>query len=652
MKKILTAISVALLVTGCARDDQWQEESKPAGNGNFTLIVGMADASASRSAQGNEDFVAAPWLGEDADDPQSRTSFMNGITSFQAGDAIGINRLIVNDGTKMPENHRFVTEGEKSGAPAIFTLASDGAGLLAGGTYDAYYPYEDPDPRLSDGAIYFSQRYTQTQSADGDAGHLADLDRLHGVAVMPIDSKPSSFLFEHVMALLEFHVTLSGVDASDLPELRRIAILCEDSALPFCNGIKANRVIYGVDNNNNRGPIVLKANHAFTSTADTYTGWMTIVPNPHGGNQTIKVKVYTSKGVVSREKKIPADGFKRGVRYITNFDFDMTLASLSWDALFVAPPSSQINTAARKIVVRNAEELAWIAAVSNGDALDLPEGLTSSFEGWTIEMGASIDLSRCPWTPISTFKGVFDGRNDLGYKISELNINGGSLQDQGFISQLYGTIRNTTIASGSVTGYQTIGSFVGKMLNLNGLIEGCINEGCVVFATASSLGMAGGISGGGSGIIRGCVNRVQVNARLGGGIAGPMNTPQMIACLNLGNVSYGISYKSSDASYVVASINGGETSYNKINKDFCDNCFYYKTGSTGSPASSTGFAAGPDPLKPALPGSPEVQGFGITSADIASMNATIENSYSDKAGGWRWSTTLRNDLGYPVAVKQ
>lgn len=80
-----------------------------------------------------------------------------------------------------------------------------------------------------------------------------------------------------------------------------------------------------------------------------------------------------------------------------------------------------------------------------------------------VELKANIDLAGEAWTPIGTtespFNGNFNGNNNT---ISNLVVNGGSSNDQGFFGRTNnGTIKNLTIENAKVSGYLNVGVVVG-----------------------------------------------------------------------------------------------------------------------------------------------------------------------------------------------
>ena len=171
-----------------------------------------------------------------------------------------------------------------------------------------------------------------------------------------------------------------------------------------------------------------------------------------------------------------------------------------------------------------------------------------------------IDLSGYSWEPIggtssfdeTTFWGHIDGGGHSLFNMNVTKDGTAGYFTAGFVSQLEaeGSIRRLTIASGSVTGYASVGAFAAIC---SGVIEDCTNHASVV-ATASMSGYAGGIAGylrqsllGGDSNQRitrcvnyGSVSASNVNGMVAGGIVASAYLNSTIEqCANLGAVNAG-----------------------------------------------------------------------------------------------------------------
>ena len=156
----------------------------------------------------------------------------------------------------------------------------------------------------------------------------------------------------------------------------------------------------------------------------------------------------------------------------------------------------QENSATKEYTITTAAELAGLAQLVNDG--------TDTFQGWTITLGASIDLADYNWTPIgkngAPFKGIFDGQNN-SYTISNLSINGETLTNAGLFGVLNtpGVIKNVTIENASVTAKSEAGALIGT--SHTGTLENCTVTGTVSITANYKVG---GLSGGGYADITSC----------------------------------------------------------------------------------------------------------------------------------------------------
>ncbi|HWP80822.1 MAG TPA: GLUG motif-containing protein [Candidatus Acidoferrum sp.] len=203
--------------------------------------------------------------------------------------------------------------------------------------------------------------------------------------------------------------------------------------------------------------------------------------------------------------------------------------------------------------VTTAGELAWVAQyVNNGDG---------DFDGYTIKLGADIDLSAHYWAPIggsNPFRGNFDGN---GYRISGLTISG-ALKHAGLIGwAYYNTVEDVEldgvsievtyggeyVYTGGLAGRSSGASFincsvagdvsltagnynaycgglVGKQ-EYGGSIEGCSVSGTVTASMNMLETYCGGLAGS---IMDACVSDCEVSAEVGtsadylGGLVGAL----------------------------------------------------------------------------------------------------------------------------------
>ena len=206
-----------------------------------------------------------------------------------------------------------------------------------------------------------------------------------------------------------------------------------------------------------------------------------------------------------------------------------------------------------KYTIRTAEELAYFAQLVNGG---------NDFSGKTVTLARDIDLSavchpadeengidEASWTPIGdgseiwdwsiypplitcSFEGEFDGQ---GHTVSKLHAVQGQTQYVGLFGYVVdGTIKNLVV-SGAVSGDED--AFGGSIVGCadGGIIKGCVNKANV------ESGYAGGIVGkiGNAGTVVECQNIGEVKGNKAGGIAGAIESyiPEQVEitnCLNTG----------------------------------------------------------------------------------------------------------------------
>jgi uncharacterized protein YjdB len=132
-----------------------------------------------------------------------------------------------------------------------------------------------------------------------------------------------------------------------------------------------------------------------------------------------------------------------------------------------------------------------------GFAVNVKAG--SSYEGYTVTLGADIDLSGYNWIPIGYFTGTFDGGN---YTITNLSINTVNSQHSGLFSYTENaTLKNVTI-SGNINAsdysYLDVGGLIGTAVSTN--ISNCssfvnVTAACTSVTASSGYLKAGSLIG-------------------------------------------------------------------------------------------------------------------------------------------------------------
>lgn len=146
----------------------------------------------------------------------------------------------------------------------------------------------------------------------------------------------------------------------------------------------------------------------------------------------------------------------------------------------------------------------------------------NTYEGQTVTLSASIDLSSVSWTAIGTEEHPFMGTFDGGSKeISGLNMSSEDMY-AGLFGYSGGTIKNlnvTTTSDGIVQMYKKVDgvtkdkrrSYIGIIAAYNkGTIESCTVEGLISSRNEYSFIGAGGIAGYNEGTINSCTNKARL----------------------------------------------------------------------------------------------------------------------------------------------
>ena len=109
--------------------------------------------------------------------------------------------------------------------------------------------------------------------------------------------------------------------------------------------------------------------------------------------------------------------------------------------------------------ITSAEGLAWIRNYTNS----LPNQSTG-MNGYTVKLGADIDLNNESWTPMNNNSGVFDGNN---FTVSNLKVDLTTTNTDasaGLFSTGRGTVKNLTIDGADVKGNYKVGAVAGDGL--------------------------------------------------------------------------------------------------------------------------------------------------------------------------------------------
>lgn len=203
--------------------------------------------------------------------------------------------------------------------------------------------------------------------------------------------------------------------------------------------------------------------------------------------------------------------------------------------------------AEKNYVLKSADELMGFCLLANGSI----DGVSKSFNGWTLSLGNSIDLENSEWKPIRSFAGAFDGK---GYEITGLNVNytgddfnsktagmfekldstgkilslavSGSVKADGKINYVGGIVGTTATGSeirfcrsnidvevDATNGSTTILLYGGVAGKVQGAISNCLNEGTITVENINSKNCyIGGVAGQVSSAANLCWNTGSVTA--------------------------------------------------------------------------------------------------------------------------------------------
>ena len=201
--------------------------------------------------------------------------------------------------------------------------------------------------------------------------------------------------------------------------------------------------------------------------------------------------------------------------------------------------------------------------------VDQVNNLSNNFAGKTVTLGANIDLDNMPWTPISGFKGTFDGAK---FTISNLNVAVEGTASAGLFADGIGaTIKNLKLQNVNVNGNWMTGAIIGDGSCVT--ILNCHVNGGSVTSTPHLVGgkyddgnHAGGIVGlltadGGNASVTGCsVTGLTISAyRDVAGIAGTASGDGYIPTISNNEVSYTTIIADQTVDYVIPkAANAGE----------------------------------------------------------------------------------------------
>lgn len=212
----------------------------------------------------------------------------------------------------------------------------------------------------------------------------------------------------------------------------------------------------------------------------------------------------------------------------------------AWAAL--PGPGGGNGTETSPYVITTAEELAWLAGITNYEASQAPTN--EAWRNMHYKLGNDIDLGGYSnWEPIGAFGGVFDGN----YKtISNLTINKFAFDVGlfGSVGRFFvmlptpgytpATVKNLYLSNVNIIGGYGVGGVAG-LNSFGGTVDNCHVTGSVTAISRE----AGGVAGCNYGTLRNCrfTGSVKSNLTVAGGVAGyNVNAGNVQNCQATGSV--------------------------------------------------------------------------------------------------------------------
>ncbi|MCR5131656.1 MAG: BspA family leucine-rich repeat surface protein [Prevotella sp.] len=192
---------------------------------------------------------------------------------------------------------------------------------------------------------------------------------------------------------------------------------------------------------------------------------------------------------------------------------------------------SQIDKFKKTITITTPEELALLAYNVNSVSADNE----LSYEGWTITLGADLNMEDYRWDPIGNslaqnhrFFGTFDG---AGHTIKGLHNDDKTQSYVGLVGINNGTIKNVVLAESKLEGKRTVGAIAGYNRNV---VENCLVKSTTYVTGTDYVGGVvasmynqdkNGLMSETQAQLKGCVSEARVTgADFVGGLIGGLNS--------------------------------------------------------------------------------------------------------------------------------
>ena len=442
MKNIYKSLFLLLLsfVCSCTSDEQFQEATN------------VADEEIIK--------MTAILPGWDIEGDNSRTSITTGSYPtlpnpvWVTGDSIGI----------YPDEGDQLSFRISEGGSNSCTFNGGGWAMKASSSYTAYSPF--------DRAYYYKNKAAlpvsvvgQKQNGNDNSDHLGAYDIQIAKGDKPAQGS-LTFAFERKVALVRMELTAPKATTWTSVSLESDASFTTEAVM---NLSLATPTL--VSKNTSNSVTLALANVETTSDNLGIIAYMMLLPVDLT-NKNLMVKltdnegnVYVSVASITNNK---TNFSANGARWVTANDFK----------LYEKPDYSWYSSQALSYGINTAGQFLAFAKLVNGDA-DALEAVASSatsidFSGKTVVLNEDISLSAyCgsglgSWTPISEFKGTFNGN---GNTISDLYCNHAG--DMG----LFGVLSNATIKNLTVQGEitRTFDGSENTWIKIGGLVASASN---------------------------------------------------------------------------------------------------------------------------------------------------------------------------------
>ena len=320
----------------------------------------------------------------------------------------------------------------------------------AGSTNGKFYGRVYGDSRNLAYSAYPAEFIVTNSAGEVTGFEMTEIDYIEGNTMAPMFGEfvtSKKVEFQHLVGMLK-------VEIDNIPENSTLEV--------FGAGICG------------KADLVINANGEYSLVPEDKTTKIFKIKNIPSGNHTLFVPIYianpNAEGIDAKHIGIKLNGntfkpypfintmvgqvtAKNMPKLVWNENAAASESKLqelkTWDGSAKSEEVTKDNTTG-EYVIDSTEKLLGFASQVNAGV---------SFAGETVTLATNIDLNNQPWTPVSGFKGTFDGQNHI---ISNLTINGEGKIDQGLFGKTTdGEIKNLTVNNAKVSGYLNVGVVAG-----------------------------------------------------------------------------------------------------------------------------------------------------------------------------------------------